>query len=54
MFEFENGKTVKYDLSSGKTIGKLGKPLKSLNSQLRGYNVYRKKRKTPESLAQGI
>ena len=40
MFEFENGKTVKYDLSSGETIGKLGKPVKSLNSQLRGYNVY--------------
>ena len=40
VFEFEDGKTVKYDLSTGETIGKLGKPVKSLNTQLKGYNVY--------------
>lgn len=40
VFEFEDGKTVRYDLSNGETIGKLGKPVKSLNSQLTGYNVY--------------
>lgn len=40
IFEFDDGKTVKYDLSNGETIGKLGKPVKSLNSQLSGYNVY--------------
>lgn len=40
IFEFEDGKTVKYDLSNGETIGKLGKPVKSLNAQLSGHNVY--------------
>jgi len=39
-FEFENGKTVKYDLATGETIGKHGKPVKSLQSQLSGYNIH--------------
>lgn len=40
VFEFPDGKNVKYDLATGETIGKLGKPVKSLNSQLSGFNVY--------------
>lgn len=31
---------MKYDLATGESLGKLGKPVKSLQSQLRGYNVY--------------
>jgi hypothetical protein len=40
IFKFDDEKDVKYDLSSGVTIGKLGKPVKSLNSQLRGHDIY--------------
>lgn len=40
VFEFPDGKHVKYDLSSGETIGKLNKPVKSLNNQLRGYEIH--------------
>lgn len=39
VFEFEDGKNVKYDLSNGQTIGKLGKPVKDICTQLRGYNL---------------
>lgn len=40
IFELDDGKIVKYDLSNGETIGKLGKPVKNLNSQLRGHSIY--------------
>jgi len=40
VFKLDDGKTVKYDLSSGQTIGKLGKPVKSLSPQLRGYDIH--------------
>ena len=39
VFEFENGKTVKYNLSNGETIGKNNRVVKSLNTQLRGYTI---------------
>lgn len=39
VFEFEDGKNVKYDLSNGQTIGKLGKPVKDVCTQLRGYKI---------------
>lgn len=38
-FHLDDGKTVKYDLSTGQTIGKKGKFVKSLNSQLKGYDI---------------
>lgn len=40
VFDFENGKTVKYDLESHVTIGLKGKPVQSLNHQLRGLSMY--------------
>jgi len=40
IFEFPDKKTVKYDLATGEAIGKLGKPVKNLQTQLKGYNVY--------------
>lgn len=39
IFEFENGKDVRFDLSSGQFIGKKGKPVKSLTGQLCGYSI---------------
>lgn len=39
VFDFENGKTVKYDFATGETIGKLGKPVKGLQNQLRGISM---------------
>lgn len=39
VFDFEDGKTVKYDFATGETIGKLGKPVKGLQSQLRGISM---------------
>lgn len=39
VFEFEDGKTVKYNLSNGETIGKNNRVVKSLNTQLRGYTI---------------
>ena len=39
VFEFDDGKTVKYNLSNGETIGKNGRIVKSLNTQLRGYTI---------------
>jgi hypothetical protein len=39
-FELDDGAIVKYDLSNGETIGKTGVVVKSLNTQLRGYDLY--------------
>lgn len=39
VFRFEDGKDVRYDLSNGQTIGKLGKPVKDICTQLRGYDI---------------
>ena len=39
IFDLEDGKTVKYNLSTGECIGKLGKPVKGLQSQLRGNSI---------------
>ena len=39
VFDFEDGKTVKYDFATGETIGKLGKPVKGLQNQLRGISM---------------
>ncbi len=36
IFDFEDGRTAKYNLNTGETIGFKGKLVKSLNSQLRG------------------
>ena len=39
VFDFEDGKTVKYDFATGETIGKLGRPVKGLQNQLRGISM---------------
>lgn len=39
VFTLPNEKEVKYDLATGETIGILGRPVKSLQSQLRGYHL---------------
>lgn len=39
VFEFDDGKTVKYNLATGETIGKNNRIVKSLNTQLRGYSI---------------
>lgn len=39
VFDFENGKTVKYDFATKKAIGIKGKPVKDLRSQLRGISM---------------
>ena len=39
IFHLDDGKTVKYDLSTGQVIGKKGQPVNSINSQLRGYDL---------------
>lgn len=39
IFDFEDGKTVKYNFASKEAIGKKGKPVKNLCSQLRGLNI---------------
>ena len=39
VFKFEDGKDVKYNLSTKETIGKSGKIVKSINSQLTGYDL---------------
>lgn len=39
IFEFDNGKTVKYNLANGETIGKNNRVVKSLNTQLQGYTI---------------
>lgn len=39
IFDFEDGKTVKYDFATKTTIGKKGKPVKNLCSQLSGISM---------------
>lgn len=39
IFDFEDGKTVKYDFAKKEAIGKKGKPVKNLCSQLRGLTI---------------
>jgi len=39
VFYFDDDKNVKYNLSTGETIGKLGKPVKDIRSQLRGNDL---------------
>ena len=39
VFEFDDGKRVKYNLATGETIGKNNRIVKSLNTQLRGYSI---------------
>ena len=39
VFDFEDGKNVKYDFAKKQAIGKLGKPVKDLKSQLRGLTI---------------
>ena len=39
VFEFEDGKTVKYDFATNQTIGKKGKVVNDLKSQLKGYTI---------------
>ena len=39
VFEFDDGKQVKYNLANGETIGKNNRIVKSLNTQLRGYTI---------------
>ena len=39
VFDFEDGKTVKYDFATKTAIGKNGKPVKNLCSQLRGLTI---------------
>lgn len=39
VFKFEDGKSVKYNLATHECIGKLGKPVKSVCSQLCGYRI---------------
>ena len=39
VFDFEDGKTVKYDFATKKAIGIKGKPVKDLRSQLKGISM---------------
>ena len=39
VFDFEDGKMVKYDFATKQSIGKKGEPVKKLCSQLSGYSV---------------
>lgn len=39
IFEFEDGKNVKYNLATGESIGKSGRPVKDVCTQLRGYDL---------------
>lgn len=39
IFDLGNGKTVQYDFATKKAIGKSGKPVKDLKSQLRGLTI---------------
>ena len=38
-FELDNGKKVKYDLSTGDSIGIKGKPVKSVNHKMSGFSI---------------
>ena len=39
VFDFENGKRATFDMNTGETIGKQGKPVKSLSAALAGYSI---------------
>lgn len=39
VFEFEDGKNVKYNLATGESIGKSGRAVKDVCTQLRGYSL---------------
>ncbi len=39
VFQLDDNSTVKYNLQTRETIGKLGKPVKDLRTQLRGYSM---------------
>ena len=39
IFDFENGKTATYNMNTGETIGKMGKPVNSLCVALQGYDI---------------
>lgn len=39
VFEFEDGKNVKYNLATGESIGKSGRHVKDVCTQLRGYDL---------------
>ena len=39
VFDFEDGKTVKYDFSNKQAIGISGKPVKDLRTQLHGFTI---------------
>lgn len=39
IFEFEDGKSVSYNLATAETIGKTGKPVKGIQPQLAGYSL---------------
>lgn len=39
VFDFEDGKTVKYDFATKTAIGKKGKPVANLCSQLNGLTI---------------
>jgi hypothetical protein len=39
IFDYEDGRTVKYDFATKEAIGLKGKPVKDLKSQLRGYTL---------------
>lgn len=40
IFYLPDGKTCRYDLSTGTTYGFSGRPVKSINTQLRGYTIF--------------
>lgn len=40
VFELEEGRDVRYDLSDGSTYGLSGKKVKNVNNQLKGYDVW--------------
>ena len=39
VFVLDDGSVVKYNLATHETIGKLGKPVRDLKTQLRGYSM---------------
>lgn len=39
VFDFEDGKTVKYDFATKTAIGKKGKPVRDLKTQLKGFSM---------------
>lgn len=39
IFDFDDGKRATFDMNTGETIGKMGKPVKSLSAALAGYSI---------------